>query len=130
MANGKRMRANLILLSDTAIQRHVKVQAKLNPFDPQWEQYLEKRLSYKMQDSLGGRRKLLSLWREQGGACPVCSQAITPENGWHVHHVQERSKGGDNRQSNLMMTHENCHMQIHHRGLKVAKPVSIPWGLQ
>lgn len=129
-AHGKPTRANLILLSDTAIQRYVKVQAKLNPFDAQWETYLEKRLTYKMQDSLGGRRKLLSLWMQQGGKCPVCGQAITPESGWHVHHVLERSKGGNNRQSNLLLTHENCHMQIHHRRLKVAKPAPILWGLQ
>lgn len=128
MANGEQMRTSLILLSDTAIQRHVKVQAKLNPFDPEWETYLEKRLSFKMLDSLGGRRKLLALWREQGGKCPVCSQAITSETGWHVHHILERSNGGDNRQSNLMMTHEGCHMRIHHRGLKVAKSAPVTGG--
>ncbi len=128
MASGEQMRTSLILLSDTAIRRHVKVQAKLNPFDPQWETYLEKRLSIKMLDSLGGRRKLLALWREQDGKCPVCSQAITSETGWHVHHILERSSGGDDRQTNLMMTHEGCHMRIHHRGLKVAKSAPVAGG--
>jgi RNA-directed DNA polymerase len=45
--------------------------------------------------------------------CPMCKQHITHETGWHIHHILERHKGGDDRLSNLVMLHPNCHRQLH-----------------
>lgn len=45
--------------------------------------------------------------------CPNCMQEISMETGWDIHHIIPKSKGGDNRSSNLMMLHINCHKQIH-----------------
>ena len=36
---------------------------------------------------------------------------------WDVHHVLPKSKGGDDRLSNLQMLHINCHKQIHSRSV-------------
>jgi RNA-directed DNA polymerase len=55
--NGKEL--TLLRASRFPIQRHVKVKAKANPFDPAWERYFEKRLSIKMMDKLKGKRQLL-----------------------------------------------------------------------
>jgi RNA-directed DNA polymerase len=88
-----------------------------------WEEYFEERLRLKMKDSLLGRRKLLSLWLNQGGTCPLCSQQLSRETGWHVHHITWKSQGGSDRQSNLVMLHPNCHRKVHSQGIEVVKPV-------
>ena len=108
--------------SDIPIQRHTLIQGKANPFDPEWETYFEKRLDVKMVHNLTGKRKLLYLWKEQKGLCPLCNQKITKITGWHSHHMTWRSKGGKDRTENLMLLHPNCHMQLHSQGLTVTKP--------
>lgn len=93
-----------------------------NPFDPEWEAYFEQRLGAKMKDNLQGRKRLLHLWLEQDGKCPVCDESLTKESGWHVHHIVRRVDGGSNHRGNLVMVHPNCHYQIHNFDLDVVKP--------
>jgi len=97
----------------TPIKRHIKILSDANPYDEQWNNYFEKRTAYKMYDSLSRDRKLQNLWNKQKGKCPNCKQVITMETDWDIHHVIPKSKGGDNRNSNLMMLHINCHRQVH-----------------
>ncbi len=111
---------------DVPIKRHIKVKTEANPFDPRWEAYFEERLTFKMRTSLDGRQRLRSLWLKQGGTCPVCRQKLTGEQGWHVHHIIPRASGGDNRQSNLLMIHPNCHSQIHSRRFDAVKLAPTP----
>jgi RNA-directed DNA polymerase len=98
-----------------SIKRHVKILSEANPYDKQWESYFEKRLKYKMYHSLSGDRKLQIMWNKQKGECPVCKQSVTIETDWDIHHVLPKSKGGDDKLSNLQMLHINCHKQIHAR---------------
>ncbi len=112
-------------LMDTAsmpIKRHVKVQGKANPYDPEWESYYEKRLDVHMESTLKGRRWLSYLWKEQNGLCPVCNQKITKITGWHSHHIQRRSSGGAGTAENRVLLHPTCHQQVHSQGLHVEKP--------
>ncbi|EAO9176977.1 group II intron reverse transcriptase/maturase [Salmonella enterica] len=108
---------------DTHIRRHRKIKVKANPFDPQWEVYFEERASFRMLQSLKGRKKLTNLWLAQGRCCPLCHQLITLETKWHVHHIIRRVDGGTDENTNLVMVHPICHSQIHATGLKVVKPV-------
>lgn len=112
----------LLYAADTPIKRFVKIRAAANPFDPQWETYFESRLGFKMQDNLRGRRKLVRLWLDQNGKCPICEQAITKETGWHLHHLTRRVDGGTDALSNLSLLHINCHRKVHSLNLKVVKP--------
>jgi RNA-directed DNA polymerase len=108
---------------DIPIQRHTKIQGEANPYDPQWEPYFEKRLDLKMAADLKDRRKLLYLWKEQKGLCPICGQTITKLTGWHCHHIVWRVYGGDERVENRVLLHPNCHRQVHSRkDLTVVKP--------
>ena len=66
---------------------------------------------------------LLNLWRSQEGKCLVCGQAISKRTGWHVHHILEKAKGGNDDAFNLVILHPNCHMQVHNRNLIVVKPI-------
>lgn len=109
-------------LSRTPIWRHIKVRAKANPFDPQWDYYFERRLALTMEQSLGGQRQAFQLWKEQAGRCPVCQQLITEETGWHNHHVVWRCHGGKDTVDNRVLVHPQCHYQVHTQGILVVKP--------
>jgi RNA-directed DNA polymerase len=125
LRNGKPKMATLIKASDTSIKRHIKIQAGANPFDPQWEEYFEKRLQIKMSNSLFGRKRMHQLWMDQDGTCPICQENISEKTKWDIHYILWKSQGGDDRQANLVMAHPNCHRQIHSQKLKVVKPVPV-----
>jgi RNA-directed DNA polymerase len=108
---------------ETPIARHPKIQSVANPYDPTWEAYFEQRLDLKMAADLKKKRKLLYLWKEQNGLCPVCDQKITNLTGWHCHHIVWRVNGGDDRAENRVLLHPTCHQQVHaHKDLTVVKP--------
>jgi len=104
------------------ITRHRKIRGAANPYDPAWELYFEERLGVSMESNLIGKRKLLHLWKEQGGVCPVCTEKITRLSGWHNHHIVWRSHGGNDSPDNRVLLHPNCHRQVHSQRLSVAKP--------
>jgi RNA-directed DNA polymerase len=104
------------------IIRHVKVRAEANPYDPAWECYFEERLGVTMRQALARERRYGVLWNEQDGHCPVCHQPITPQTGWHLHHLVWRVRGGSDRADNQVLLHPNCHRQVHSQGLTVVKP--------
>lgn len=124
--NAQSQRVQLFSASSVPIKRHPKSKGAANPFDPAWEVYFEQRLGVTMADNLQGRRKLLYLWQEQQGRCPICRQAITHLTGWHNHHLRWRSHGGSDRMANRVLLHPNCHHQVHHQGLPVATLHSAP----
>lgn len=104
------------------IQRHTKVRANANPYDPEWEPYFEQRIDRKMLRDLRGKWDLRRLWRSQRGLCPVCRQKITKQTGWHSHHLVWRVHGGSDGNENRVLLHPNCHQQVHALGLHVEKP--------
>ena len=69
-------------LYDIKITRYVKVKGEANPFDPEWTEYFEKRKTYKMLQSLNGRKSLLYMWERQNHLCPVCGKPIDKEHPW------------------------------------------------
>lgn len=124
--NGK----ELLNISSVPIRRHVKIKSEANPFDPQWEEYFEQRLGFKMQNTLSGSKRLRALWRFQKGICPICNQKITATTGWENHHVVWKSKGGEDGNRNRVLLHINCHRKVHSQKLTVKKPVSRRRNLQ
>lgn len=123
-SDGKPMDTTLLKASDTPIRRHIKIKSTANPFDPKDETYFENRLDWKMKESLKGKKKLARLWVNQQMRCPVCQQLLDAQQGWNVHHLQPKAKGGSDHSSNLVMVHPNCHRQIHSQHLHVVKPAS------
>lgn len=115
-------KVRLMRAASVPIIRHVKIKGAANPYDPEWEIYFEERLGVKIVNNLKGRRKLLYLWQEQNGMCPVCQQKITQLSGWHSHHLVRRTDGGTNSLENQVLLHPTCHNKVHSQGLKVVKP--------
>ncbi|ACO77575.1 RNA-directed DNA polymerase [Azotobacter vinelandii CA] len=117
--------ATLLYADDTTIQRHKKIRAEANPYDPEDEMYFEERLEYAWRRSDEGKRKTLRLWLGQSKRCPMCKQLITFETGWNIHHIIKRHMGGGDELDNLVLLHPNCHRQLH----SAAPALSIEKGL-
>jgi RNA-directed DNA polymerase len=121
--NGVTREVQVRTAASTPIKRHKKIRKDANPYDPAWEPYFEQRLDVKMENDLQGRRKLLYLWMEQQGVCPLCHQKITKLTGWHSHHIIWRVHGGGDGTENRILLHPTCHQQLHNRpDLSVVKP--------
>lgn len=133
-ANGKKDgKSKGLTLEDPTlipIRRHLKINSEANPFDPTWEIYFEERASLFMRDNLKRQKKLLSIWNAQQKKCPVCQQGFSKEEGWHVHHILPKTKGGTDKASNLVMVHPNCHRQIHHGTFSGVLPALLTQGLE
>jgi RNA-directed DNA polymerase len=127
---GKLRAVPLLTAHSVPIQRHTKINGKANPYNPQWEPYVEKRLALKRAASLKGRRTLLALWRRQGGRCPQCGEAMTTLTGWHSHHRVWRSPGGRDTADNRVLRHPTCHRQVHHTlgSTRMPPPVTRGFG--
>jgi RNA-directed DNA polymerase len=96
------------------IIRYVKIRSAVNPYDPEWELYLEARLGWQLTQTLAGRSRIEYLRKEQGGRCRVCGQPLRPaEEDWQIHHRIWRSRGGPDTADNMELCHANCHRQIH-----------------
>ena len=119
---GETIQVHLTEIAKTRIRRHRLIQGEANPYDPAYEAYFDERIGLKWLQSWLNRRKLVALWREQEGKCPICDQKITKETGWQVHHILYRVYGGTDNLSNLLLLHPNCHRQVHHQKLDVTKP--------
>lgn len=122
--NGITRKVRLFYAASVPIKRHIKIKGKAHPYAPEWETYFERRLDVQMEANLKGYKKLLRLWMEQDGLCPVCQQKITKITGWHSHHIIWRVNGGKDGNSNRVLLHPNCHRQVHSQKSGVVKPRS------
>jgi RNA-directed DNA polymerase len=113
-STGKARPVQLMNAAGVKVLRWTKIRSATNPYDPEWELYLEERLAWKMGHTLAGRGRIEYLWKEQQGRCVVCGQALqADEQPWHIHHRVWRSRGGQETCDNLDVLHANCHRQIH-----------------
>jgi RNA-directed DNA polymerase len=122
--DGKPKNLHIFKAASVSIKRHIKVRGEANPYAPEWETYFERRIDVQMEANLKGYKRLLALWYEQNGICPVCDEKITKITGWHSHHIIYRVHGGADGNSNRVLLHPNCHNQVHSKGLEVVKPRS------
>jgi RNA-directed DNA polymerase len=104
----------LMTAASVKIIRYVKIRSAVNPYDPEWELYLEARQGWQLAQTRKGRSRIEFLWKVQEGRCVVCGQVlrIAEEDG-HIHHRIWRSEGGSDTADNLELLHANCHRQIH-----------------
>ncbi len=104
----------LMKAAGVKVLRWTKIRSAANPYDPEWELYLEERSAWKLTHTLAGRGRIEYLWKDQGGRCVMCGQVLqAEEQPWHIHHRIWRSRGGGEEYDNLELLHAHCHRQIH-----------------
>jgi RNA-directed DNA polymerase len=106
----------LMSAAKVKIIRYVKIRSAVNPYDPQWELYLEARWTWQLAQTRTGHRQIEYLWKRQKGRCWVCGQPLRlAEEDCQIHHRIWRSRGGQDTSDNMELFHVNCHRQIHVR---------------
>jgi len=102
--NKRKPESKIVLkrLYDTKITRFVKIKGEANPYDLEWREYFEKRETYKMLQSLNGRKSLLYIWKKQKRRCPYCGELIDKEHSWSV-----VKKFNGNKMENFLL-HDSC----------------------
>jgi RNA-directed DNA polymerase len=117
LRNQKGQGGSIQLMSAASVKiiRYVKIRSTVNPYDPEWEAYLEARWGWQLAQTQKGRSRIESLWTTQEGRCVVCGQLLRISEGddHEIHHRIWRSHGGSDRADNLELLHANCHRQIH-----------------
>jgi RNA-directed DNA polymerase len=104
----------LMAAARVKIIRYVKIRSAVNPYDPQWELYLEARWGWQLAQTRTGHRQIEYLWKKQKGRCGACGQPLRlTEEDCHIHHRIRRSQGGQDTGNNMELLHANCHRQIH-----------------
>jgi RNA-directed DNA polymerase len=113
---GKEWPIQLMAATSVKILRYVKIRSAVNPYDPEWELYLEARWGWQLAQTRKGRSRIEFLWKVQEGRCVVCGQPLRiAEEDCQIHHRIWRSQGGPDTADNLELLHANCHRQIHVR---------------
>ena len=55
-----------------------------------------------------------TLWRKQKGICPICNRKLGYEPSMlQTHHITLKSKGGKDKNSNVILIHKECHEALH-----------------
>jgi RNA-directed DNA polymerase len=112
---GKGIPISLMEAGRVTIRRYVKIRSEANPYDPEWELYLEGRLYWQLEGTLAGRGRIEYLWKSQEGRCRGCGQPLRPsEKPWHIHHRRWRCHGGQDTADNVELLHKHCHHKIHY----------------
>jgi RNA-directed DNA polymerase len=113
---GKEWPIQLMAATSVKILRYVKIRSAVNPYDPEWELYLEARWGWQLAQTRKGRSRIEFLWKVQEGRCVICGQPLRIiEEDCQIHHRIWRSEGGLDTADNLELLHANCHRQIHVR---------------
>lgn len=94
----------------TKIQRHITVKTTSSPDDPSLKEYWQKRSQRQIADLVPSKQKMAG---KQHFVCPVCNQSLLNGEELHTHHIIPVQAGGQDKYSNLLLVHEDCHNQIH-----------------
>lgn len=110
--NMGRARTNLVNASELPIRRHRKIESQANPYDPDWSEYFEERLRSKMLLTRKGGKRVLSLWLDQDGICPICQQSLNLDEWWYSRQAGFCDIGDRAGYVDLVLVHKSCSLQV------------------
>lgn len=111
---GNEITISLKKASSIPIKRHAKIKSEANPFDPEWDLYLEQRERLAMNEKAKWDKTGRLIMR-QNGLCPECGEKFKADEIWQIHHIVAKAFGGTDALKNLQLVHTNCHRRLHHR---------------
>lgn len=104
---------SLVQLRSISLENYVSVSYGRNVYNPADREYF---LDRKLNRLIKKKTAREALYKRQQGICPICGENIA-FGDWdeplHVHHLIARKDGGKDVISNLMLLHEECHIQVH-----------------
>jgi RNA-directed DNA polymerase len=110
-------RARLARHDEVPITRHVKVQGKRSPLNPDDRGYWEVRRHRRLAETLRSPKRS-ALLRRQADKCAMCGVGFDPDEDVPLideHHATPRGRGGSDQMDNLQLVHRWCHHAHHAR---------------
>ncbi|RUT02863.1 group II intron reverse transcriptase/maturase [Dulcicalothrix desertica PCC 7102] len=107
----KKTGAHMLKFAWFPIKRHILVQGKSSPDDPNLKDYWRKREEAKAESELVKSRQKIA--HRQKYVCPICGDSLFNGEELHLHHKKPKSQGGGDNYGNLQLVHLYCHQQIH-----------------
>lgn len=106
----------LIMMSKVPIKRHYISPDGKNPYyKSDREAFIKNKIkNVKMRDV---NRQVQKIAKRTGFLCAVCGEILdvgNPSEVLHTHHVLRKSHKGNDALTNLLVLHEECHMQVTH----------------
>jgi hypothetical protein len=78
-------------------------------------------IGYQQGNMFEYQNKRSYLMARESGLCQLCKKDFK-NKPLHIHHCKQKGEQGSNRVNNLAILHEECHIELHKRGLKLATP--------
>jgi hypothetical protein len=100
-------------IRNTPIVRHSIVEDK-NPFKREDIDYFQKRRLKGAKVFRAWDKRRLKFVKKQKYLCPVCEELLLPQQQIELHHILAKSKGGSDKDANLVALHNICHKQVTH----------------
>lgn len=74
---------------------------------------------YQEGNLLGYRNVKSFLISREKGKCQLCGKE-KGNDGWNIHHIKQKNKGGTDKPDNLALLHKICHKKLHKESLKLS----------
>lgn len=101
----------LIRMSWTKIERHIKIKQNHSPFDASLKEYFEKRDKKEFdKENTFAKRKLA---KKSKYKCRVCHESLVGDEPLEANHIIPKIIGGRDTYENLELLHKSCH-KTHH----------------
>jgi RNA-directed DNA polymerase len=124
LKDGSSKEKTLLQMSHTPIRRHIKILQPANPYDEQYDEYFEKRISDKWKNNSYKLFVNRMIRNFQQGKCPCCSEKLKIENNWCISLKKKTSKGGEYKSDNMDVIHSKCYDEWQKKRTAFVKPVT------
>lgn len=101
----------IIRMSWTKIERHIKIKQYNSPFDASLKEYFEKRdkKEFNKENTLAKQK----LAKKSKYKCRVCGNSLVGDEPLEANHIVPKIIGGRDTYENLELLHKSCHKQHH-----------------
>jgi RNA-directed DNA polymerase len=96
------------------IVQFTNVNKTVNYIPPQEPTTLQNIEYWNARNLKGFHDRKIYLWKRQDGICTICNKKLGYEpSTLQTHHLTPKSKGGKDRNNNVVLIHKECHEALH-----------------